>query len=453
MAEVATKPDPLAEQGDRLDTREQEIVKGQSEAQSKAEERYAAEDAPVLAGQQKAAEELSAAVNQPRPKFAPPVNQAAHLDPKQLNESAGIFMTLGALGGLLTRRPMTAALAAMTGAIEGVKAGDETQFKQANDAFKQNYDEALKNYEAMMKEQDSIIKDKSLDLTAKDQLLKIAAARHGQDWKRVNMPWTTQMKLYASERKSYDQAVAQREKFQELLEKQREWFAMQRSNQMALAAATGRTGAANWSDKEHSLLAELALHNVNLPVGMRSQQQIHATLQGLLEARPNLTTAEIAQEIKDGKLALTAETAEARTAGTITGKVEFAISDIQEMSPLVLSASKKVPQKDFIPVNKLLVAYSEGIVQDPNQRQLAVYINSMLNAYDVLAARGGTDIEKRKAAHSLLLKADSPDSLKAGVDAFMDEAYAADRAAKSTIKKVSGGGRNNTTAVYWDDLK
>jgi hypothetical protein len=180
---------------------------------------------------------------------------------------------------------MTAALAAMTGAIEGVKAGDETQFKQANDAFKQNYDEALKNYEAMMKEQDSIIKDKSLDLTAKDQLLKIAAARHGQDWKRVNMPWETQMKLYASERKSYDQAVAQREKFEESLAKQREWFAMQRSNQMALAAATGRLAS---SDGENEALIEgIASGRINPNVVSTRNNQRARVMEQVAERYPD----------------------------------------------------------------------------------------------------------------------------------------------------------------------
>ena len=202
----------------------------------------------------------------------------------------------------------------------------------------------------------------------------------------------------------------------------------------------GEGGTGGWSTRERELLASMADLNVNLPVGMRSQKQIHATLQGLLEKHAGKTTDEIAQGIQTGRIDLSARMSEARAIGTSLGRVEFAIEDMKEMRPLVMQAAAKVPRTSFMPINKLMTAFADGVIQDPNQRQLASYINSMLNAYDMLAARGGTDVEKRKEAHALLTKADSPETLKAGVDAFMQEALAAEHAGKKARGRASDGG-------------
>lgn len=195
----------------------------------------------------------------------------------------------------------------------------------------------------------------------------------------------------------------------------------------------------SWSSREKELLASMAEYGVNLPTGLRAQKQIRATLQGLLERHPEATTDEIAEGIRVGKIDLAAATAAARSVGASTGRVEFAIQDMQEMSPLVLEASKKLPRGSFVPVNKLMAAFRNNAIQDPNQRELASYINSMLNAYDMLAARGGTDVEKRKEAHALLTQADSPETLERGIIAFMNEAKAAERAGGKARASIAGG--------------
>jgi hypothetical protein len=209
----------------------------------------------------------------------------------------------------------------------------------------------------------------------------------------------------------------------------------------ARAKTAANTG--NWSPEEKELLAAMADKNVNLPVGMRSQQQIHATLQGLLEKHAGETPEDIAGGIQSGKIDLTARTAEARTIGSGVGRLAWATNEIDTTAPLVLEASKRVPRGSFIPLNKLMTQYRSGGVQDPDQKELAVYINSMLNAYDLLAARGGTDVKKREEAHQLLLASDSPESLERNIEAFKKEAaasqQAADRAMSSASKPTGGG--------------
>jgi hypothetical protein len=196
-------------------------------------------------------------------------------------------------------------------------------------------------------------------------------------------------------------------------------------------------GSGKEGEKRGDLLAALAEKNVNLPAGMRSQQQIKATLDGLIKRNPDLSADEIAQKIKTGKLDMVVASSEARTAGTGLGKVEWAVQEMDKTAPLVLEASKAVPRGDFMPVNKLLKKWQEGGIQDPNQKELAIYVNSMMNAYDLLASRGGTDKDKRAEAHALLTSADSPEGLERGIKAFLKEGEVSASAAGEAVENIT----------------
>lgn len=220
------------------------------------------------------------------------------------------------------------------------------------------------------------------------------------------------------------------------------------------ARAAAKSKAEGWTADEKDLLASLAQYNVNLPTGMRSKDQIHATLQGLIKKNPTLSPDEIAQGIRSGKVELTALTQEARTAGSVVGKTSLAINEIDTFAPLAIGAIDKVPRGSFMPINKLLRSYEEGVVQDPSLRTLAVYTTSLLNAYDQLASRGGTDVAKREEARKLLTTADSPETYKAAIAALKQEGIAAKKAATETIGEASGRPeKKKSETVHWDDLK
>lgn len=204
-----------------------------------------------------------------------------------------------------------------------------------------------------------------------------------------------------------------------------------------IVPGAGGMGSGKEGEKRGDLLAALAEKNVNLPAGMRSQQQIKATLDGLIKRNPDLSMDEIAQKIKTGKLDMVVASSEARTAGTGLGKVEWAVQEMDKTAPLVLEASKAVPRGDFMPVNKLLKKWKEGGIQDPNQKELAIYVNSMMNAYDLLASRGGTDKDKRAEAHALLTSADSPEGLERGIKAFLKEGEVSARAAGEAVENIT----------------
>ena len=58
----------------------------------------------------------------------------------------------------------------------------------------------------------------------------------------------------------------------------------------------------------------------------------------------------------------------------------------------------------------------------------------MSNAYDVAAARGGTDVTKRAEAHALLDAADSTETLTRAINVMQEEAAIARKAGKSALR-------------------
>lgn len=188
--------------------------------------------------------------------------------------------------------------------------------------------------------------------------------------------------------------------------------------------------------KVGDLLGALAEKGVNLPAGFRSKAQMSSTLQSLLDRNPGKSVDEIADKVAAGKIEFGAETKETQVAAGQAGKIAVAQNEIKQFAPLVLSASEQVPRGSFVPINKL-VQMSEANISDPNLKRLKVYINTLDNAYDQLAARGGTDKEKRAENRSNLMAADSPATLKVAIDAYLKEAEAAERAASQAMKPRS----------------
>jgi hypothetical protein len=188
-----------------------------------------------------------------------------------------------------------------------------------------------------------------------------------------------------------------------------------------------------FSDQSGALLASLAAKGVSLPVGLRSKEQMASTLNGLISKYPSFTPDQIADQIAGGQIDFGAAKKETTTAAAQAGRVAIATNELNTFAPLVLQASAAVPRGSFLPVNKLL-QMGETQISDPNLKQLKIAVTSMLNAYDQLAARGGTDVKKREEAHSLLTTADSPEALFAAVSMFQKEAQAAGDAAAAATK-------------------
>lgn len=133
----------------------------------------------------------------------------------------------------------------------------------------------------------------------------------------------------------------------------------------------------------------------------------------------------------------------------IAGRISYAEKEIQQIGPKVIDAANKIGRGNFVPWNKLRNLAATNI-SDPNLKQLKVYLNTLTNSYDVLGGRGGTDVEKRAHNRALLDAADSPEALKAAVEAITQEAALSQTAAGESMRVDRGalaGGQSQGSKV------
>jgi hypothetical protein len=201
--------------------------------------------------------------------------------------------------------------------------------------------------------------------------------------------------------------------------------------------AAAQAKNAGFSDQESQLLASLADKNVSLPAGLRSQAQIRSTIDGLLAKHPDLTSDEIAEGIKSGKLKLAAETKGAQTAGTQIGKVALAANELDTFGDQTVEASKGVPRGKFVPWNQLS-QMADAKISDPALLRFKTKMQALENAYNQLAARSGTDVDKRAHIHELFNSANSDEAVNTLVKSLKEEAVGARDAADRTIAETSG---------------
>lgn len=209
--------------------------------------------------------------------------------------------------------------------------------------------------------------------------------------------------------------------------------------------------AKGFDDQQSQLLASLADANVSLPAGLRSQAQISSTLDGLIKKHPDLTPDQIAEGIKSGKLKMAAEIKGAQTAGAQIGKVALAANELDTFGDQTIDASKGVPRGKFVPYNALRNK-ADSEISDPALLRFKTKMQALENAYNQLAARSGTDVDKRAHIHELFNTANSDAAVQTLVKSLKEEAVGARDAADRTIAETSGAGIPGT-AAHGQDLK
>lgn len=194
---------------------------------------------------------------------------------------------------------------------------------------------------------------------------------------------------------------------------------------------------------EGSLMAALAERGISLPAGMRSAAQQKATYASLISRNPGMTPDDIAEKVRTGKIDLTAETKRATVAAGQEGKNETAVNELGIFGDQVLEASKAVPRGNFIPITKLL-QMKDSSISDPALLTLKSKLQTLNNAYDQLAARGGTDSDKRAHIAQLFSSATGPEGVEALVKALKEEGAGAKQAAHEASRAKPSG---NTPAA------
>lgn len=192
-----------------------------------------------------------------------------------------------------------------------------------------------------------------------------------------------------------------------------------------------------FDESDQDLLGAMADKNVSLPAGLRSQAQIQATLKGLRERHSDMTADQIADGLASGKIKLAAEVRAGQTAGTQIGKVGLAANELDTFGDQVLEASRNMPRGNEGLTLRGLMQAGEKQISDPKLLVLKAKLQALNNAYDQLAARGGTDQDKRAHVHELFDARLTDEGIRALVKAVKEEAVGAREAANRTIAETS----------------
>lgn len=210
-----------------------------------------------------------------------------------------------------------------------------------------------------------------------------------------------------------------------------------------------KAGIVPFTPRMGDIMASLAAKGIPLPTAYRSREQQAKLYDGLDRKYPDKSADEIAEIIGTGAIDFGAEKKETQVAAGQAGKIQVAQNEIKEFIPLVREASKKVPRGQFVPANKLLQMVDSSI-SDPNLKALKIRLNALMNAYDVLGGRGGTDQVKREEAHKLISSADSPEALESAMESLSKEATAAEAAAEKASKRRQPAAKD-PDAIYARD--
>lgn len=214
----------------------------------------------------------------------------------------------------------------------------------------------------------------------------------------------------------------------------REKLKLQQANQGAFTPEMGELAAA------------LAERGVSLPSGFRAKQQQATLYSGLLSRHPGMSVDDLADLVKSGKISLAGDMKEQTTAGGIVGKVKYAENELTQSIPLALDSSSKVPRGSFIPFSRLM-QMADTSISDPALVDLKIKTQSVLNAYDMLAARSGTDVGKREASHRLLESAQSPEAYQTALKAMAQEAQVAHKAGDLSMGRTPSGAAPITKTI------
>ena len=238
---------------------------------------------------------------------------------------------------------------------------------------------------------------------------------------------------------------------QDQLEGQRESAAAARTDKTIAAVTSRQQAAANaFSAGSIDDLAATTIRTGSYPPGIsrspavmaRVSNAVHQKLQDM-----GLTGSALA----DAQAAFTGEKAGARTVGTIGGKVDYASNELTQSAPLALASSAALPRGKFVPFNQVSQLIQAGN-SDPALADFQVKTQSVLNAYNVLSARGGSSAAERAHNMTLLSTASSPQAYAAQLSAMMQEAGVARSASRTTMGAITNGGapvpaNNNTPPV------
>lgn len=234
-APVDPMQEPMAMMA-KADADEQTVLAEQSAAAADRAQRQAAAEAPLMQRQSSAMSDIEQMAAKGPERVAMPQQTIQRTPPKHLLENAQPLMALAALSGFAVRRPLIGAMSAMTGAMEGLKAGDEARYQQGMAAYKEQVQQAIDQNDAKMKEYERVLKSKEFTVRQIDAELRAVAKRFGDEGVASGRSFKERLDAIGSQRKAAQHMADQQRRHEEFEEKRRDQN-MRHQQDMALRRA------------------------------------------------------------------------------------------------------------------------------------------------------------------------------------------------------------------------
>jgi hypothetical protein len=334
--------------------------------------------------------------------------------------AAPIVGLLAALGGKAAGISGQGMLGALGGMMEGLNAGAEDKYqeqlakwKQELQTLKDRNAEQLEVYKVMLEAYSG-----RADAAQKARDFALAATKDDMSQKESEVK--NSIELF----KARVSATAQADKITLLMEN---------AALKAKAEALGATPAAMQLD------AALNDAGITLQGASRGTKAYFARLDNEMQQHPGEDAKSVAEHLRTAQIGTAEAKKEGATAATIVGRTSVGENELIAMAPSAIKASDALPRGEWLPVNQAIQKVQAGS-SDVRLKELTQRTNAILNAYDVVAARGGTDAKKRDENRQNLLTADSPAAYRKAIEVMEDEARLAKGAGRQAEKEAASGG-------------
>jgi len=376
--------------------------------------------AAVQAGQDYA----QTAANPPKPP------QQAAPDPQHGMglEAAGTYVmvatALGAIAGALTRRSTTNALAAFTGALEGVAQGNKQAFEENKARWEQENKRINQQLQQSRDAYLDILNSKKINFEMKMMELQQEATRQHDD-----------VVAQAAARRDMITIGGLIDKRQEFLEKGSEAVekldkTLKNQRDIAQIRAGGATNARQLDDaaiqaKVDQLKKGFPPAEIMRGLGRADIAEINNRFAG---------SGGDAGKVMEGRQNYTRGQAAARVGGGMEERIDVATNEMKAAIPLALEASNNLPRGNFVPINQLR-QMGQQATSNPAFNDFLVKNNALVKAYGrAMNPQGVPRVTENAEARAdgILSKAISREAYETQAKALWQEAQNVQKAVQAT---------------------
>lgn len=344
--------------------------------------------------------EASQPLPQPPQLKQPPkitAQDAQQQDADQAWLTAAMF--LGTLGGALTRRPLTNALAGFTGVVEGARERNDADFKRnleiwdrENKAVEEANSTALKQYEVILKSRELSFEQKQFAMQIKAQELDDEAMMHALQTGNPEVVAQLHDQRSNYGRSLSSSAAAIRDEARAMLAKNNAaaWIKSQQGEAYAQAIAAGREQAPSPNQRSPEVM-----------------YRMQALMDRVREINPGFSANTFNQN-------RAAATATGRTFGQVEANTEATMAKAVPVIEIAAQAANSVPATAFPRINELFnMAMNE--IGDPNiaRFKLANEELAMVYAAALNPRSNVVTVSAQEHARALISAAGSPQQYQA----------------------------------------